>query len=149
MHFLRCAIPGFILAEAGYNVWMGNFRGNTYSREHAVLDVAKEKFWHFSFDQMGQHDLPTMLNYVLELTKKERLSYIGHSMGTMAFWIMMNHWPCMNTKVEQTVEQRAKTFIVQVRLMIGLAPVTAPALHPNSPLHPLATHSKRVQYNQQ
>ena len=28
--------------------------------------------------------------------------------------------------------------------MIGLAPVTAPALHPNSPLHPLATHSKRV-----
>ena len=91
--------PGFILAEAGYDVWMGNFRGNTYSREHAVLDMAKEKFWHFSFDQMGQHDLPTMLNYVLELTKKERLSYIGHSMGTMAFWIMMNHWPCMNTKV--------------------------------------------------
>ena len=83
---------------------MGNFRGNTYSREHTVLDVAKEKFWRFSFDQMGQHDLPTMLNYVLELTKKERLSYIGHSMGTMAFWIMMNHWPCMNTKVEQTVE---------------------------------------------
>ena len=28
--------------------------------------------------------------------------------------------------------------------MVGLAPVTAAALHPASPLHPLATHSQRV-----
>ena len=28
--------------------------------------------------------------------------------------------------------------------MVGLAPVTAPNLHRNSPLHPLATHSQRV-----
>jgi len=120
---------GFILADAGYDVWMGNFRGNAYSREHTVLDPAREKFWHFSFDQMGQHDLPTMLNYVLELTRQEKLTYIGHSMGTMAFWVMMNHWPWMNAKV---------------RLMVGLAPVTAPNLHRNSPLHPLATHSQRL-----
>jgi len=120
---------GFILADAGYDVWMGNFRGNAYSREHTVLDPDREKFWHFSFDQMGQHDLPKMLNYVLELTRQEKLTYIGHSMGTMAFWVMMNNWPRMNAKV---------------RLMVGLAPVTAPNLHRNSPLHPLATHSQRV-----
>jgi len=118
---------GFILADAGYDVWMGNFRGNAYSREHTVLDPAREKFWRFSFDQMGQHDLPSMLNYVLELTGQEKLTYIGHSMGTMTFWIMMNHWPWMNAKV---------------RLMVGLAPITAPALHRNSPLHPLATNSQ-------
>ena len=78
---------------------MGNFRGNTYSREHTVLNPAREKFWQFSFDQMGHHDLPTMLNYVLDLTKQERLTYIGHSMGTMTFWIMMNSRPWMNAKV--------------------------------------------------
>ena len=81
---------------------MGNFRGNTYSREHTVLNPAREKFWQFSFDQMGHHDLPTMLNYVLDLTKKTKLTYIGHSMGTMAFWIMMNSRPWMNAKVQST-----------------------------------------------
>jgi len=108
-------------------VWMGNFRGNTYSREHTVLNPAREKFWQFSFDQMGQQDLPTMINYVLHLTRQEKLTYIGHSMGTMTFWIMMNSRPWMNAKV---------------RLMIGFAPVTAAALHPASPLNPLATFSQ-------
>ena len=87
---------------------MGNFRGNTYSREHNVLDPDREKFWRFSFDQMGERDLPTMLNYVLELTGQEKLSYIGHSMGTMTFWIMMNRWPWMNAKVGPTHQNEEK-----------------------------------------
>ena len=34
----------------------------------------------------------------------------------------------------------------QVRLMVGLAPITAPALHQNSILHPLATNSQWVNH---
>ena len=44
------------------------------------------------------------------------------------------------------MKKKASDFS-QVRLMVGLAPVTAPALHRNSPLHPLATHSQRVSTN--
>ena len=38
---------------------------------------------------------------VLERTGQEQVTYIGHSMGTTSFWVMMNMRPWMNTKVRQ------------------------------------------------
>ena len=36
-------------------------------------------FWDFSWDEMAAYDLPTHINYVLDYTKSEKISYIGHS----------------------------------------------------------------------
>lgn len=76
------ALP-FILANMGYDVWLGNNRGNKYSRDHETLNPNKDaKFWEFSLHEMGTLDLPAMIEYILKITGRNKISYIGHSQGT-------------------------------------------------------------------
>lgn len=74
---------GFILADYGFDVWLGNMRGNTYGRHHIKYNTNQNEFWDFSFDEMAAYDVPAMINYILETTQQEKLYYIGHSQGTM------------------------------------------------------------------
>ncbi|XP_022086383.1 gastric triacylglycerol lipase-like [Acanthaster planci] len=74
---------GYLLADAGYDVWMGNSRGNTYSKKHETLKPDQRKFWEWTWDEMAKYDLPACLNYALNKTGQKELYYIGHSQGTM------------------------------------------------------------------
>ncbi|KAL4857745.1 Lysosomal acid lipase/cholesteryl ester hydrolase [Chlorella vulgaris] len=73
---------GFILADAGYDVWLGNSRGNAFSRNHTGLDPAYAPFWDFTWDDMAAYDVPAMVDYVLQQTGCARLAFVGHSQGT-------------------------------------------------------------------
>lgn len=95
-------VSAYILAEEGYDVWMGNARGNFYSRRHVSFNpdaILNTDFWRFSWDEIGNIDLPTMIDYVLAYTGRSRLHYIGHSQGTTSFFVMTSLQPAYNEKI--------------------------------------------------
>ncbi|XP_058839894.1 lipase 3-like [Topomyia yanbarensis] len=89
----------YLLVDAGYDVWLGNARGNTYSRQHLLDDPSKVKFWDFSWHEMGMYDLPAMIDYVLDKTGEVSLHYVGHSQGTTSFFVMASMRPEYNRKI--------------------------------------------------
>ncbi|RZC37792.1 Abhydro lipase domain containing protein, partial [Asbolus verrucosus] len=92
---------GYILADEGYDVWMGNARGNRYSRNHTKWNPDTDSdFWQFSWHEIGITDIPTMIDYVLETTGQPSLYHVGHSQGTTTFYVMTSMRPEYNAKVK-------------------------------------------------
>ncbi|XP_065909438.1 gastric triacylglycerol lipase-like [Dysidea avara] len=89
----------YILADAGWDVWLGNARGNTYSRNHTSLKPSHKEFWNFTFDEHALKDLPAMVNYILSVTGKTQLSYVGHSQGTTMGFAGFSTLPDLADKV--------------------------------------------------
>ena len=70
------------LARAGYDVWLGNNRGNKYSNQHVTLNPKHKAYWDYYQQDMAENDLPTFIDHILATTGLEQISYIGHSEGT-------------------------------------------------------------------
>ncbi|XP_023125980.2 gastric triacylglycerol lipase isoform X1 [Amphiprion ocellaris] len=107
----NCSL-GYVLADAGYDVWMGNSRGNTWSRKHRRLSPLEEEFWRFSHDEMALKDLPAVVDYILKVTQQQQIFYIGHSQGTTIAFIAFSTLPELASKI---------------KLFLGLAPVATVA----------------------
>merc|ERR1719348_244342 len=95
---------GYVLADAGYDVWMGNSRGNTYSRNHTTLEPCSfercEDFWDFGWHEGGLYDVTVGIDYVLAVTGEEQVHYVGHSMGCTQFLVTMAMRPEYNEKIK-------------------------------------------------
>ena len=106
----RC-LP-FKLVEQGYDVWLGNNRGNKYSKKCTNCSPSSPEFWNFSIDQFAFHDIPDSIGYILSATSQPSLSYIGFSQGSAQGFATLSIHPQLNDKVD---------------VFIALAPAMAPA----------------------
>uniref|UniRef100_A0A673TNZ2 Lipase n=1 Tax=Suricata suricatta TaxID=37032 RepID=A0A673TNZ2_SURSU len=127
-----CNLPNnslaFLLADAGYDVWLGNSRGNTWSRKHLKFSPKSREFWAFSLDEMANYDLPATIDFIVEKTGQERLYYVGHSQGTTIAFIAFSTNP-----------ELAK----RIKIFFAFAPVIT-VKYTQSPMKKLTTLSRKV-----
>ncbi|KAK4181773.1 putative sterol esterase [Triangularia setosa] len=122
------ALP-FALVEKGYDVWLGNNRGNKYSKKSIRYSPTTTEFWNFSIDQFALHDIPNSISYILEITGQPSLSYIGFSQGTAQAFASLSIHPKLNE---------------QVNVFIALAPAMSPAGLSNGIVDALVKASPQV-----
>ncbi|XP_040078777.2 lysosomal acid lipase/cholesteryl ester hydrolase-like [Ixodes scapularis] len=93
MNFERQNIA-FILADAGFDVWLGNYRGNTYTN-HVSLSRDDKSFY---ADQIISYDIPATINAVLKISGQQKMQYIGWSQGTQVLFGLLSEKPEYNDK---------------------------------------------------
>lgn len=101
----------FVLVERGFDVWLGNNRGNKYSKKSVRSAPTSLEFWNFSIDEFAFHDIPNSIEYILSSTGQPSLSYIGFSQGTAQAFAALSIHPKLNQ---------------QVNVFIALAPAMSP-----------------------
>ncbi|KAI0338374.1 lipase [Trametopsis cervina] len=102
----------FVLVEMGFDVWLGNNRGNKYSRKSIHHDPNSSTFWNYSMDDFAWHDIPDSIEYILDVAKEPSLSYVGFSQGTAQAFAALSIHPQLNERIN---------------VFIALAPAMRPA----------------------
>jgi len=72
--------------------------------------VDKKEFWNFSWYDMGEYDIPAVIDYIQYGTGGQKVAVIGHSQGT--------------TQMFSTLSEDPDYFADKVSLFVALAPVT-------------------------
>lgn len=104
--------PAFVLFDAGYDVWIGNNRGNNYSRNHTTLSTHSKEFWDYTWEDMGTGDLVGEIGYALRTTGQKTLALIGWSQGTTQFF------------AAASLSTSAQFLKESVSVFVALSPVT-------------------------
>lgn len=104
------ALP-YLLCDDGFDVWLMNARGNTYSKSHKHYSIKDRKFWNFSWHEIGYYDLPATIDYILEKTGHSKLYYVGHSQGSTVFYVMGSERPEYNSKIKGMISLAPAVFL--------------------------------------
>ncbi|GMR60071.1 hypothetical protein PMAYCL1PPCAC_30266, partial [Pristionchus mayeri] len=91
--------PAFLLADAGFDVWLINFRGAKNSKKHVKFKPDSSAFWNFCWDEMAEFDLPATIDTVRRVNGAARVYYAGHSQGTTVLFGKLAMDPSFGSKI--------------------------------------------------
>lgn len=89
-------------ADAGFDVWIPNLRGNKYSKKHGNLSTSDSRFWNFNLQEMAVYDIPAVVDFILMKTNQKQIHAIGHSQGTTVIYIWLSERPDYNQFVKSS-----------------------------------------------
>jgi len=68
-----------------------------------------------SFHEMGVYDLPAMISYITNTTSHSLHTYIGHSMGTAASYVMATERPDIARMVRAIISLAPVAFLKHIK----------------------------------
>lgn len=111
---------GFVLATQGYDVWLANYRGNKYSRNHTLLSSESDDFWKFSVDDMIVKDLPAQIEYIKKATSRQTIAYIGHSQGNFMMLGLLSLHPEYSNVIKPFIALSPVSFFTKSESVLNL-----------------------------
>uniref|UniRef100_T1J810 Partial AB-hydrolase lipase domain-containing protein n=1 Tax=Strigamia maritima TaxID=126957 RepID=T1J810_STRMM len=96
----RYSSPAFILADAGFDVWIGNFRGNIYT-SHTKYTLQDSEFWNFTA--------------FAQITKTyERMNVQVYKLESFMFTLMCVMSVCANQKTTKTDQHNKDLMLMSL-----------------------------------
>lgn len=91
----------FMLANSGYDVFMGSRRGTKFSSNHRNFSSESKEFWDFTWHTIGMYDLKAMIDFTLETTNKTKCFYVGYSQANIELLVLLSSRAEYNAKIIQ------------------------------------------------
>lgn len=107
----------FLLADQGFDVWIGNTRTTRFSYGHPIYHKKDEGFWDWSVDELAQYDLPAMMGLVRSQTN-QKVHYIGFSQGSQQALAAFSEGNLLDM-VDKVVYLAPVAFVNNVSTAIG------------------------------
>jgi predicted alpha/beta hydrolase len=70
---------------------------------------------------MGVYDLPAVIDYTLHNTAQKSLYYVGHSMGSTMFYVLMSMKPEYNAKIRHMIALAPVAFLRNTKSLFAVA----------------------------